>query len=317
MNTEAVYRGLSVGEVIELILVLAALGLAWSGLSFIALALGGLTPPDGSDLLVAAMTVGFILFAAQGSFVFLRRVEPCLTRCPRLRLILVLGCFGITAGLFFLVRQGGLAATPAFVFSSANLLILANLFGTWLVSALRRPAELVPVCAVMAAADLLSLWAGPTREVVRQLESYYRSGMKGPVPAGEFLLVQVAVPGLERLLPLFGVADWIMIVFLLAAMARFGLNDNLAGPPPDRRSAPTRWLVPYLPVSAVALALAVLLAQGLGIFLPALPVVGLFFIVYLLGRFPGARCLNRFDWCVLLLAAGLVAGGTALRFGLL
>jgi hypothetical protein len=165
----------------------------------------------------------------------------------------------------------------------------------------------------MTAADLFSALAGPTREVVSELHAYYQGGMEGPVPAAEFLLIKIAVPGFESLVPLFGVADWIMVVFLAAAAAKFRMNDNVAGPGLGSMVEKGRPRL-YVPVAASGLILAVLLAQGLNIFLPALPVVAMVFLGYILFRYPQVRALRYSDWAAILLVSGIAAGLIAIRF---
>jgi len=69
-----------------------------------------------------------------------------------------------------------------------------------------------------------------------------------------------------------------------------------------------------VPVAASGLILAVLLAQGLNIFLPALPVVSLVFLGYILFRYPHTRDLRYSDWLAILLVSGIAAGLAAVRF---
>jgi uncharacterized protein YqgC (DUF456 family) len=71
----------------------------------------------------------------------------------------------------------------------------------------------------------------------------------------------------------------------------------------------------YVPVAASGLILAVLLAQGLNIFLPALPIVSLVFLGYILLRYPQTRALKYSDWLAILLVSIIASGLAAIRFG--
>lgn len=52
------------------------------------------------------------------------------------------------------------------------------------------------------------------------------------LPLADILVLKISVPGQENLLPVFGVADWIIVAFRAASVAKFNLNDNIAGNSP-------------------------------------------------------------------------------------
>jgi hypothetical protein len=295
-------------------LALAAIYLSWVGASLLVLLLGSSPPADSFDLAVPAAVVCFVVLASVGAAVFLIGLEPHLHGRRWLRVLLLLTTVLMGVGLYFLGRSPGGPGNLALIVGSSNLLVFAALLGSWMVAPLTRPAEIVPVCVVMTAADLFSVLAGPTREIASDLRIFYEGGMEGAAPAAESLLIKIAVPGFERLVPLFGVADWIMVVFLAAAVAKFGMNDNLAGPSLGSMLERRRVSF-YVPVAASGLILAVLTAQGLDIFLPALPVVSVVFLGYILFRYPQARLLKYSDWVAILLVSGIAAGLIAVRFG--
>ncbi len=135
--------------------------------------------------------------------------------------------------------------------------------------------------------------------------------MEGPAPIGEFLLVKIAVPGFTLPVPVFGVADWVIVAFLVSASMKFNMNDNLAGPGLTAMAEQQKPRL-FFPVSALGLLLAVLLAQGLGLPLPALPIVAAVFLAFILIRYPASRHLAGSDWYILLGASGLLAGLIAL-----
>jgi hypothetical protein len=197
--------------------------------------------------------------------------------------------------MYAAARIWGIGTPVFYTFYTANLLVFANLLGVWIVTPLKREAELVIVCLAMALADLFSYIRGPTRQFVISLQAYYESGQLGPPPASDFLLIKVPLPGLPHLQPLFGVSDWIIIVFLSAAAAKFRINDNLAGKSLAVMRDNQRPSL-YFPVAAAGLLLAISAAVFLDRFVPVLPVIAVLFVFFLLMRRPAARQLTRADW---------------------
>ena len=182
-----------------------------------------------------------------------------------------------------------------FIVNTANLFVFANLVGTLIVSPLNRTAELIILCVVVALADLFSVLSGPTRAIVKSVKTYYEGGMKGPAPPGDFLLIKFPIPGAVDLQPVFGVSDWIIIVFLSTAAFKFGINDNLAGKGLKAMKAADR-LSFYFPVAGLGLVLAMAAANIFGVFLPVLPLIALVYIVYMLVFYPSSRRLGKTDW---------------------
>ncbi len=284
----------------------------WCLVNLAVLAAGDLAIDRESPPLVLSLSVlFFVLLASSATAAFAIYLEPVFRGARALRIGFLLATLVIGCGLYLYSSQAGPAPAWAACFGSANLLVAAMLLGTWMVEALKRPAELVLVCVVMSLADLFSVLKGPTREIVQGLESYYHSGMKGPAPIGEYLLVKVAVPGFSLPVPVFGVADWVIVAFLSSASMKFGMNDNLAG---TSLTAMAQGKKPglFFPVGALGLLLAMLLAQGFNLPLPALPIMAAVFLTFILTRYPRARNLAGSDWYILLGASGLLAGLIAL-----
>ncbi len=244
-----------------------------------------------------AAVAGFVLLGCLLNTLFLVYADPWFHRHPGIRG----GCllFSLAAaGLMYLLAQHWLIKTPLFyMVYTANLLVLANLLGSWLVSPLQRQAELVLVCLVMA--DLFSIIRGPTHSFIKTIQVYYESGLAGPPPGADFLLVKIPLPGLNHLQPLFGVSDWIIIVFLSGAAAKFHINDNLAGKGLAAMTADRRAGV-YVPVAAVALLIAIFAAGLLNRFIPALPVIAVLFVAFILFRYSSARQLLWSDWLLMI-----------------
>lgn len=282
--------------------------LFWTGSALLLHVASGFIQPAPllSEWIVSLSILLHILLAALITAIFMARVQPGLESRHRFRGVLIFLCAGFTVSLYLYGRFVDYEM-PVFMITlnTANLIVFANLVGTWMTVPLKRAAELIPVCLVMVLSDLFSVLGGPTRNIINTLQKYYQSGMTGPMPAAEFILVKVAIPGMDRPISIFGVADWIMVAFLAAAAAKFNINDNIAGtgmPGMIRR----RQASFYMPVSGIGLLTAVILARNIGVFLPALPFIVLFFMSYTLSRFPEARRLTRSDW--------LATGGAAVVF---
>ncbi|GBC61657.1 hypothetical protein DENIS_2619 [Desulfonema ishimotonii] len=295
---------------------LAAPYLIWTGFSVTVMAAGHFLPQAAGPTVGTVSVIGFLVVASALTSHFIVRAEPVFRNRPGLRKISLLTAGCISAALFFLSRQTGYVSDLTGILNTANLLVLANLLGCWITAPLRRPAELIPLCLVMSLADLFSVAAGPTREIAKNIDQYYKSGMQGPVPVTDFILIKIVIPGQDSLMPVFGVADWIIVAFLSAAALRFGMNDNLAGKGLGEMVRRNR-LSFYLPIAVPGLFAASALAWHLKIFLPALPVIALFFLAYTAARYPKVRQLTPSDWKLMGATACVMISLMAARYCLL
>ena len=299
------------------VFMVAAIYGLWTG---VCLAVYGLSPLLPQTLrwypgLFAATVVVFVLLGCLVNTFYLIWLQENLHRHPGVRLAFFL-LVSAAAGLMYAAAQHWLIKAPVFyMVYTANLLVLANLLGSWMATVLQRQAELIMVCLVMALADLFSLISGPTMRFIRDIRIYYESGLAGPPPAVDFLLIKVPVPGLVHLQPLFGVSDWIIVVFLSAAAARFHINDNLAGKGPAAMAA-DRKVGLYFPLGAAALMAAILAAGFLDRFIPALPVIGAVFSAFILIRYSSARQLLPTDWLLMAVFTAVLLGLLGLGLGL-
>lgn len=251
--------------------------------------------PSVVPFILAGAVVFFMAVAAFVTEIFLVYVDDSLGGIPGLRFILFL-VTGLTAlTVFFVSARYGFKGNAVAALSTANLLVFSCLCATWMTSSLKQPSELVPVCAVVAFADLTSVLAGPTKHLAKGIATYYEKGMEGPPPLSDYILIKITVPGISAPLPLFGVSDWIILVFLCSAMLRFGLNDSLTGQGIVGLKKKRR-LSFYFPVAALGLGAAVLSAQVSGLFLPALPFMVLFFLAHALWRHEAMRKLSAREW---------------------
>lgn len=284
---------------------------AWVAVSFAVYGISRLLPQDImvdprlSSLLFSAAALFFLVVGFQLNSIYLVFAESVFKDRLKARL-LCLAAVVAAAGLMFLAARHWLIVSPFFyMIYTANLIVFANLLGVWIITPLKREAEIIMVCVVMAIADLFSMLRGPTREIVEVVKAYYQGDMAGPPPAADFLLVKIPAFGLDHLQPLFGVSDWIIIVFLSAAAARFRINDNLAGRGPFEMIEAGRVSF-YFPLAGAGLAAALFAAMLLNRFVPALPVIAACFAVFVLIRYPAARQLRRSDWLVLGVFCGIM-----------
>ncbi|MCD6526349.1 MAG: hypothetical protein J7K75_05105 [Desulfuromonas sp.] len=159
------------------------------------------------------------------------------------------------------------------VIKSGLLLLIATLTGAALARYVHRLWEIVPICMVMTLADFYSWLFGPTAGFSQQIQHYYQTP-DAPAPLIDMVLIKLAFPGSAGLMPVFGISDWIMVVFFAIVARRHGVNDNLIGATGETLARQNR-VGRYLPVSVVALFAAVVLAQISGLFIPALPLIAL------------------------------------------
>lgn len=249
--------------------------------------------------------VSFLLLASCLALLFLYCLQGWLAKKLGIRLLFLAGA--ILAHVFLYHLHQNLAFTHIWVESlvTANLLFISCLLATWMAMVIQRPAELVPLCAVMALVDLFSVLAGPTKNFAQEIDTYYSGGMEGTVPLVDYILVKFAMPGMEALVPVFGVSDWIFVVFFSAVVMKFGFNDNVfkshIGAAYRRRK-----VVLYLPIAAVGLLVAVLMAQFTKISLPALPVMVSFFLAFMGLKYPYIRQLQKKEWQLLASSGGIM-----------
>jgi hypothetical protein len=249
--------------------------------------------------------VFFLLVAGYALSRHLAEVEPLLKDRHVLRRRLLLG--GLLAwGLLYAAGRTRENIRPAiYLLNTAHLLVMGNVLGGWLVSPLKRMSELIPLGAVLLMADLFSVFRGPSKEIAETLEKFYKSGMEGPAPLVDFIILRIPVPGAAHLMPVFGVSDWIAAAFLSAAAFRFGVRDNLIGPDP-REDRPVDF---FLPAAAAGLLAALFLAWAIDRFIPALPVVVVVFLLATAVRRPACLRPTGGDWKLL--------GGTVVVMGAL
>ncbi|MDD9302948.1 MAG: hypothetical protein HUK40_11670 [Desulfobacter sp.] len=227
--------------------------------------------------------LGFVLLAAWVSRVYMIRIDPRIQGQGALRTKVLAACFFIFAAGYGWVVLTGERSNVLTCVLTLNLVLFASVLGSWLAVSLKRPAELVPVCVVVSLADLFSVFAGPTRNFAENISGYYEGGMKGIPPLVDFFLLKMPLPGSDLFLPVFGVSDWVVIVFLCACAEKFKMNDSLVGKQGRL----------YFPIACLGLCLSIFSAWWGNLFLPALPFISLGFAGVMAVRYPEMRKLTK------------------------
>ena len=293
-----------------------AMYLIWCVMSAVAMQMGGyfVHAPYFQTLILPLFVLVYIFLALFITQLFMVYVNDWLDEIPILRPMMFAICGGLGFFVYMVMRHGTVKGVWITSLGTANLIVFACLVASWMIHPLKRPSELVPLCSVVALTDLFSVFAGPTRHLVECITAYYEKGMQGPPPLADYILVKISVPGFNAAMPLFGVSDWIILVFLSSALTKFGFSDNLAGKSILAMKKNNR-LTLYLPAAALGLMVSIVGAQVSGMFLPALPFVVICFMAYALIRYPQIRDLNKREWLImsvfslamiLLLAVGLL-----------
>ena len=181
----------------------------------------------------------------------------------QLRWAVLFGGVGLGAVGFLALRFGAPGRVVWEAFGACGQLLVVVVAAGYLPRFLKHPGELLPLVSVMICADAVSFIAGPTHVIAKDVADYYLAGRQGVYPLSDMLLMKFPAPGSFELYPLFGLADWFMVVFLSTAARRFSLDDGVKG----------------IPLAVLGLFLASAAARLFHLFLPALPILALFFIL--------------------------------------
>ncbi|WP_300667514.1 hypothetical protein [Desulfoluna sp.] len=175
--------------------------------------------------------------------------------------VLAIGC-GVTVVSWLAVRFGlPLRGLWEGTITCGQILIVGVGAGS-LSRLVKHPAELWPLVSVMVCADAVSFLAGPTHFIANDVAAYYLAGREGLYPISEMLLMKFPIPGSFDLYPLFGMADWFMVIFLGGASRFFHIDDRVMG----------------IPLAVLGLFLASASARIFQVFIPALPVLAIFYL---------------------------------------
>lgn len=299
---------------LALICIMLVLIAFWAVFSFV---ISGLNPDllrvnSGNPAGVIFIASIYLLFIAQIIAWILKAERSYGKEFGKLKIPVLVFTVFFHVSLFGYARLTGSTNDVISLLSTVNLIIFAVFLGISIVVPLKRAAELVPVCVVMALADLFSVAGGPTKEIVKEVARFYEAGMTGKVPFGDFLLLKIALPGRDGLIPIIGGADIVMLAFLCAAALKFSFKDNLAGLEMYswiHRGGPFI----YFPVALVGLVFAFAAAQILGIPIPALIILAAVFLIFALLRHPETRKMTASDVRVTVIFAIILLSFLAMR----
>lgn len=278
--------------------------LLWCLTSFVLFHIGILVAGNEATarFLVPVSVAFFICLASIITMLFMVYVEKHIHDDIPVRLFWLFFSLFIWGICYFFVTTTGSKLNSLYSFSTVNLIFFSCVLGNWMTTPVKRPAEIIPLCVVVAFSDLFSVFAGPTKHLAKDIAVYYESGMQGKPPFVDYLLVKIAIPGIKTLMPVFGVSDWIIIAFLSAAACKFQMNDNITGKGLcDIRKKPNFL---FFPIAAAGLIISIVIAQTSDIFIPALPFVVFIFLTYMLIRYPKMRRLTKAEIVPMALFSG-------------
>lgn len=222
------------------------------------------------------------------------------TRKPK-ELLSYFAIVAIFLVVFFFGRQLSLSSgVVGGALATVNLLFGATLLGCFLATAIKRVGEMIPVCITAAVADGISVTKGPTKTMIGDISAYYTGGGEGVAPMVDFILVKIALPGAERLVPVFGITDWIFVVLLSAALYRLNLSDSLL---PGRFNVGGFLVVP---VAGLSLYVSIIIAQLTGLFLPAMAGIASLFLLFLVVKYSLHKQMRPMDIYYTLFFSGAV-----------
>lgn len=186
------------------------------------------------------------------------------------------------------------------ILGTTTLIAISCLVGSYLVQAINRLPELIPVCSVAFTVDLYSVLRGPSKEIALQIGEFYSNGTQGPVPFVDIILVKIPNPSVEYLVPVFGISDWIFITFFTAVMLKFQIADSTTGRN-IKDVVDTCKMHMYFPFVSCALLVSILAAYLFNAFVPALPIIITIVLPWLIAKNWALFNLKKTDWYLTLL----------------
>lgn len=258
-----------------------------------------------SPIFSFAVIVFFIVLLSNTIPFFLRYDRDYLCKNNSIRRNLLIALIIARVLLFKIENTDSFVGVLAGITGSITLIIFASLLGSYLSQAIKRPAELIPVCSVAFTVDLYSVLKGPSKDIALKIGEFYSSGARGDLPYIDMILLKIPNLTVNYLTPVFGVSDWIFIVFLTSTLFKFRISDNTVGSDIATiiNSKSSQF---YVPIASIALGTSILIAQTTNIFIPALPIIILIVIAWLSIKHPNLWSLKASD-CYLTLIAPVVA----------
>ncbi len=252
-----------------------------------------------SQLLSFLVIVFFVLLLSIIMAIFFKfeKNSLCNNNILRRNLIVILI---ITRLLLFQVESGGsFIGVLAGIAGTTTLIIFSCLLGSYLSQAIKRLPEVIPVCSVAFTVDLYSVFKGPSKEFALQIGDFYSNGATGPVPYVDIILLKIPNPSIGYLTPIFGVSDWIFVIFLSSVMLNFRISDGIIGKDiKDVVSSPNTQF--YFPLVSFALLVSIFIAYVFNIFIPALPVMIMIVLPWVIVKNMTLFKLRATDCCLTL-----------------
>lgn len=295
-----------ISKIIPAILPVFIIYQLWGFASYLFLNFGILLKNNGasSQYLIPVSIIFFIILASFITMLFMVYVEKHIEENVPVRCFWLSFTLLIWALFYIFVTITGNKINLLYCFSTANLIVFSCILGNWMTTPVKRPVDIVPLCVVVAFSDLFSVFAGPTKYLAESISVYYEGGMQGTPPFVDYILVKIALPGIDTLMPVFGVSDWIIIAFLSAVACKFQMNDNLTGKALCRMKKKPGFL--FFPVASSGLMISIVVAQTTNFFIPALPFVVFVFLSFMMIKYPAMRKLTKTELIPMAAFSGLM-----------
>jgi len=192
------------------------------------------------------------------------------------------------------------------------LMGIALPIGYWVGDRLEKITNLIPVAVAFTFADIFSVYQGPSKRVVEQLEGYEQdvaekvaeaisaappeqaaeaaaqAAAMVRAPLADFVIVHFPVPGTGGSVPVLGIGDFIIIALLFRVAWVHGLSP-----------------LPVLGACLTSIAAALAISQVIGQAIPALPFIAVGVIGWLLLTNPRLRRLDRQEIVLSIIVAGI------------
>lgn len=244
--------------------------------------------------------VFFIFLLSNTMAIFLKydRNYLCTHNNLRRNLLIILIIFRLL--LFQIENTDSFLGIFAGITGTTTLIIFASLLGSYLSQAIKRLPELIPVCSVAFTVDLYSVLQGPSKEIALQIGAFYSSGAEGTVPYVDIILIKIPNLTVNYLTPIFGVSDWIFVVFFTATLLKFRISDRIVGQD-ITTIVDTASYQFYFPIVSIALLTSLFIAYIANIFVPALPVIIMIVLPWIILKHPNQWRMKASDYYLTLI----------------
>jgi len=250
--------------------------------------------------------VFFIFLLSNTMAVFLKYDKDYLCTNNNIRRNLLIILIILRLLLFQIEHIDSFVGILAGITGTTTLIIFASLLGSYLSQAIKRLPELIPVCSVAFTVDLYSVLQGPSKEIALQIGEFYSSGAQGTVPYVDIILIKIPQLTVNYLTPIFGVSDWIFIVFFTTTLLKFRVSDSVVGSDITTKVGSDRYRF-YFPLISIALLTSIFIAYILNIFVPALPVIIMIVLPWFIIKHPNLWKMRASDYYLTLIPPALAA----------